>query len=196
MSKLQNLNAQIEKAQAEIQQKENRVKELVSKQKAEEKKVRNHRLCKRHGMFESLLPEIIEVTDEQYKTFLERAVTNGYGRDILAKIIAQEVEATSTKTTDTTAQSTGSGISKVSTGAANNGTAPTTTQETPNDQHGKTTAHKSTETTDHNATPANYKPTTATPQANANPTIKTATANQNSNNAHNGNANGNTAEQG
>ena len=89
MSKLQNLNNQIEKVQEEIRQKENRIKELVAKQKAEEKKARNHRLCKRHGLLESLLPEIIEVTDEQYKTFLERAVANNYGRDILAKIIAQ-----------------------------------------------------------------------------------------------------------
>ena len=89
MSKLQNLNNQIEKVQEEIRQKENRIKELVAKQKAEEKKARNHRLCKRHGLLESLLPEIIEITDEQYKTFLERAVANNYGRDILAKIIAQ-----------------------------------------------------------------------------------------------------------
>jgi hypothetical protein len=98
MSKLQNISTQIEKAQAEIQQKERRVKELVAKQKAEAKKARNHRLCKRHGLLESLLPEIIEITDEQYKTFLERAVTNNYGRDILAKIIAQGAKSTPTNT--------------------------------------------------------------------------------------------------
>ena len=73
MSKLQNLNNQIEKAQEEIRQKENRIKELVAKQKAEEKKARNHRLCKRNGLsrcdkFQCKLP-ILEIGSLQILYF-------------------------------------------------------------------------------------------------------------------------------
>jgi len=35
------------------------------------------------------MPEIIPITDEQFQAFLEKAVANNYGRDILNKIIAQ-----------------------------------------------------------------------------------------------------------
>jgi len=166
MSKLQNLNNQIEKAQEEIRQKENRIKELVAKQKAEEKKARNHRLCKRHGLLESLLPEIIEITDEQYKAFIERAVANNYGRDILAKIIVQSDK------NDT---------SKAPSGAENSTSPSNATQA---------------KTADHNTTPTNSKPPSATPQSNATPTAKPATANHNSNNAHNSNAGGGTTDRG
>jgi len=121
MSKLQNLNNQIEKAQEEIRQKENRIKELVAKQKAEEKKARNHRLCKRHGLLESLLPEIIEVTDEQYKIFLERAVANNYGRDILAKIIAQGDKNDTSKAPSATPQTNATPTTKPTNANKNDG---------------------------------------------------------------------------
>jgi len=124
MSKLQNLNNQIEKAQEEIRQKENRIKELVAKQKAEEKKARNHRLCKRHGLLESLLPEIIEITDEQYKSFLERAVANSYGRDILAKIIAQGDKNDTSKAPSATPQTNAIPTAKTANANQNNSNTP------------------------------------------------------------------------
>jgi len=68
-----------------------------TKHNREVQKARTRRLCSRHGLLESMLPAIIEITDEQYKTFLERAVANDYGKDILAKIIAQGAKATPTK---------------------------------------------------------------------------------------------------
>jgi hypothetical protein len=37
-----------------------------------------------------MMPEIVTITDEQYTAFLEKAVANQYGRDILNKIIAQQ----------------------------------------------------------------------------------------------------------
>ena len=48
-----------------------------------------------------MLPEIITITDEQYQTFLEKAVANSYGRDILSKIIAQGNAATAVKSAET-----------------------------------------------------------------------------------------------
>jgi len=89
MSTLQNLNSKIEKAQAEMKQKENYLKELKQKQKDAEKKQRNHRLCKRMGHFEKLMPDTIPLTDEQFYSFLEKAVANDYGKRTLANIIAQ-----------------------------------------------------------------------------------------------------------
>ena len=89
MSTLQNLNSKIEKAQAEMKQKENRLKELEQKRKSVEKKERNHRLCKRMGHFEKLMPDTIPLTDDQFYSFLEKAVANDYGKRTLANIIAQ-----------------------------------------------------------------------------------------------------------
>ena len=80
-----------------IAQLKNQKKKEKQALKADERKARTKRLCSRHGLLESMLPEIINITDEQYKTFLERAVTNDYGHGILAKITAQESENNTSK---------------------------------------------------------------------------------------------------
>ena len=72
----------------EIAQIKNKQKSEKQKLAKEERAARTRRLCSRHGLLESMLPEIIEITDEQYKTFLERAVVNDYGRDKLNQIIS------------------------------------------------------------------------------------------------------------
>ena len=74
-----------------MKQKENYLKEL--KQKDAEKKQRNHRLCKRMGHFEKLIPDTIPLTDEQFYSFLEKAVANEYGKRTLANIIAHGEKA-------------------------------------------------------------------------------------------------------
>jgi len=81
-------------AKIKAKQKQERTKHNRDVQKA-----RTRRLCSRHGLLESMIPAIIEITDEQYKAFLERAVANDYGKDILAKIIAQGAKTAPTKTT-------------------------------------------------------------------------------------------------
>jgi hypothetical protein len=48
-----------------IQQLKNEEKQLVQKQKLQNRKDRTKRLCSRHGLLESMLPEIITITDEQ-----------------------------------------------------------------------------------------------------------------------------------
>jgi len=80
--KIDNLNER-------IAQLENQRKEEHRKQKAEERKIRDRRLYKRAGLLESLLPETIPLTDEQFNTFLHRTVANSFGRDKLAQIIAE-----------------------------------------------------------------------------------------------------------
>ena len=46
------------------------LKELLQKQKVQERKERTHRLCERGGYLESILPEYVSLTAEQVKTFL------------------------------------------------------------------------------------------------------------------------------
>ena len=75
------------------------------KHSKEERAARTRRLCSRHGLLESMMPEIIAITDEQYKSFLEKAVTNQYGRDILSKVIAQTTATAPLQTAGSAAQS-------------------------------------------------------------------------------------------
>lgn len=73
----------------EIRQLENRRRQLVQEQKARERKDRTKRLCRRMGLFESLVPETIPLTEEQFKMFLEKTVAAEYSRRILAELTAQ-----------------------------------------------------------------------------------------------------------
>ena len=66
----------------EIRQLENKRRQLVQAQKAQERKDRTKRLCKRMGLFESLLPESISLTDEQFQIFLEKTVLTEQSRRI------------------------------------------------------------------------------------------------------------------
>jgi hypothetical protein len=72
------LTAEIEEGKKKIRQFENREKIIKQKLSVEERKARNHRLCKRGGFMESLVPELIAMPDEDAKAFLrldERAST-------------------------------------------------------------------------------------------------------------------------
>ena len=74
----------------EIRQLENKRRQLVQAQKAQERKDRTKRLCKRM-LFESLLPESISLTDEQYQIFLEKTVLTEQSRRILDGLTARRV---------------------------------------------------------------------------------------------------------
>ena len=54
---------QIANAKEDIKQGENKLKLLNQRQKEQERKARNHRLCSRGGYLESKLPEVITLTD-------------------------------------------------------------------------------------------------------------------------------------
>ena len=83
----------------EIQRLENKRKQLVQAQKAQERKDRTKRLCRRMGLFESLVPESISLTEEQFRTFLEKTVVAEHGRRILAELAAQNAVAADEKAT-------------------------------------------------------------------------------------------------
>ena len=79
------LTAEIEDGKKKIRQFENREKMLRQKLSVEERKARNHRLCKRGGFMESLVPELIAMPDEDAKTFLRLALTSEPAREFLKK---------------------------------------------------------------------------------------------------------------
>ena len=64
----------------QMTQLENQRKKLIQEQKQQERKDRTKRLCKRMGLFESMLPESISLTDEQFQIFLEKTVAADHSR--------------------------------------------------------------------------------------------------------------------
>ena len=82
MEKVLDIRNQMEKLQKQE-------KELLKKHKEDERKVRTKRLCTRHGMLEKVMPDLITITDEQFESFITRAINTSYGRDTLAKIIGR-----------------------------------------------------------------------------------------------------------
>ena len=79
------LQAEIEDGKKKIRQFENREKMLRQKLSKEERKARNHRLCKRGGFMESVVPELIAMPDEEAKAFLQLALTSEEARAYLKK---------------------------------------------------------------------------------------------------------------
>ena len=84
----------------QLEQLENQRKKLVQEQKIQERKDRTKRLCKRMGLFESMLPDTIPLTDEQFQIFLEKTVASEYGRRILDGLIAQNAAAAEPQVSD------------------------------------------------------------------------------------------------
>ena len=79
------LQAEIENGKKKLRQFENREKMLRQKLSKEERKARNHRLCKRGGFMESLVPELIAMPDEEAKAFLRLALTSEPAQEFLKK---------------------------------------------------------------------------------------------------------------
>ena len=77
--------AKLEKAQAEAE-----IKRLQNLHKAEERKKRNHRICKRGGLIESLLPDTIGLSDERFNDFIKRTTANDYGRKTLITLVTEQ----------------------------------------------------------------------------------------------------------
>ena len=77
------LQAEIEDGKKKIRQLENREKIIKQKLSVEERKARNHRLCKRGGFMESLVPELIAMPDEDAQTFSRLALPSDPPQEFL-----------------------------------------------------------------------------------------------------------------
>jgi len=100
--------------QEQIQQLKNQEKQLLQQQKEQERKDRTKRLCKHMGLFESLLPDTITLTDEHFKTFLEKTVLTDQSRRILDGLTAQNAAAAAPIRTSAAAQSAATPTAKPS----------------------------------------------------------------------------------
>ena len=94
----------IESYDEQITQLLNRKKQEMQKHKQEQRKARTKRLCSRMGLIEKMLPETINLTDEQFQTFLEKAVANDYGRRTLAKLATPNSDKPKSAKTETSPQ--------------------------------------------------------------------------------------------
>ena len=79
------LTAEIEDSKKKIQQHENREKILRQKLSREERRERNHRLIVRGVVFESIVPEAKNMTDEEAAALLRLALTSEPVREFLRK---------------------------------------------------------------------------------------------------------------
>lgn len=82
---IEECNAEMELAQKQLRQYENRSKMLDRRLAIEKRKERNHRLCSRGGFIESIVPELITMTDEDAQTFFRLALTSEPAREFLRK---------------------------------------------------------------------------------------------------------------
>ena len=92
------VSVRMDSVKARIEELKNQQKQLENEQKQEERKARTRRLCSRAGLLESMLPETVNLTDEQFKLFLEKTVANNFGRDKLKEVTAQPAAAPQGKT--------------------------------------------------------------------------------------------------
>ena len=90
MSTRKSTAERIEAMKTEKAQVEAEIKRLQNLHKAEERKKRNHRICKRGGLIESLLPETIGLSDERFNDFIKRTTANDYGRKTLATLVTEQ----------------------------------------------------------------------------------------------------------
>ena len=80
-----NINEQIAKAEEEIRQLQNRKKKLLNQKKAEERKIRTHRLLERGAILESLLEQPEQYTNEQIKGLLETVLRTTQAQEFLRR---------------------------------------------------------------------------------------------------------------
>ena len=79
------LQAEIEDGKKKIRQFENQEKILRQKLSKEERRTRSHRLIVRGAVFESIVPEAKNMTDEEATALLRLALTSEPAREYLKK---------------------------------------------------------------------------------------------------------------
>jgi hypothetical protein len=121
----------------EIEQLTNQRKQLEAQERERARKERTNRLCKRGGLLESMLPDTIKLTDEQFQTFFEKTLLTDFTRRTLAAIGAENAAPTAEAQGDTETQTADLPAEKP-TGAAQNGVATSVTDaDKPNAQAAK-----------------------------------------------------------
>ena len=93
MPRTRTLEEQIQIAQDKKQQHENRIKELIQKQKEQERKARTRRLIERGAMLEKRIAGAETLTNDQIGVFLDKTLLTPFSKKILAEITVQRDSA-------------------------------------------------------------------------------------------------------
>jgi len=110
----------------QIQQLENQRKRLIQEQKEQDRKDRTKRLCKRMGLFESLLPDSIQLSEEDFRTFLEKIILSEAAEKLLSELAAQSTVTTAPQAAELSAQgNTISNVPQASKSTSQDRTTPT-----------------------------------------------------------------------
>lgn len=72
MSEIKSLEEQQKSIQAELKQLENRHKILLNRKHKEERRERTHRLIEQGAILESVFPEVVAMTGDEVKAFLQQ----------------------------------------------------------------------------------------------------------------------------
>ncbi|MCL1882272.1 MAG: hypothetical protein FWF81_00765 [Defluviitaleaceae bacterium] len=78
---------------AKILQLQKQKKKILQQEKAKERKARNHRLYRRHGLLEMFMPDLIPITDDQFEAFIRTHINTNNGRNKLAELVSKGAEA-------------------------------------------------------------------------------------------------------
>jgi len=78
---------------AKILQLQNEKKKILQQQRGKDRKERTSRLCRRHGLIEKFMPDLINITEEQFEAFVRTWMNTNNGRSKLAEIISKGAEA-------------------------------------------------------------------------------------------------------
>ena len=82
----------IDSVREQIRQLENQKKKLVQEQKEQDRKLRTKRLIERGAILESLINGASTLTNEQIKSFLEKALQDEYAKKALTNLKAPQAE--------------------------------------------------------------------------------------------------------
>ena len=132
MAEKTKLQLQIEASEKKIIEEKRHLKQLERKQTERDRTNRNHRLCKRHGYLESILPDTINLTDEQFQDFVKQHIASKHGIAALATLTGQASDAITAATEAAKSQKGGEPAPTVA-GQDNDSRAPkNTTQNSAN----------------------------------------------------------------
>ena len=99
-----NYKEKIASIEEEMRQLEKRKKEYLQKEKEAERKARNHRISKRGGFLESVLPALKEFSDEQFEAFIKRTLLTDYAAREMNKIKPPSAEPKAVETVEAAGQ--------------------------------------------------------------------------------------------
>ena len=88
MSGKRTIDERIEAHREEKRQIEARIKKLMQEQRTQKNKERTHRLCKRGGLIEKYLPDLIKLSDDQFQVFINKCLLSNFTMKALSELSA------------------------------------------------------------------------------------------------------------